>query len=35
VMNRQEHHFPLIYEDTRTPLQLLCNEQSWSCLFAL
>ncbi|KAG5381048.1 hypothetical protein IGI04_028890 [Brassica rapa subsp. trilocularis] len=28
VMNRQEHHFPLIYEDTRTPLQLLCNEQS-------
>ncbi|XP_010416468.1 PREDICTED: uncharacterized protein LOC104702318 isoform X2 [Camelina sativa] len=27
VMNRQEHHFPLIYEDTRTPLQLLCNEQ--------
>lgn len=29
AMNRQEHHFPLIYEDTRTPLQLLCNEQSW------
>ncbi|XP_056847000.1 uncharacterized protein LOC108834832 isoform X2 [Raphanus sativus] len=28
VMNRQEHHFPLIYEDTRTPLQLLCYEQS-------
>ncbi|XP_020891403.1 uncharacterized protein LOC9325103 isoform X2 [Arabidopsis lyrata subsp. lyrata] len=28
VMNRQEHHFPLIYEDTRIPLQLLCNEQS-------
>ncbi|XP_013621243.1 PREDICTED: uncharacterized protein LOC106327602 [Brassica oleracea var. oleracea] len=28
VMNRQEHHFPLIYEDTRTPLQLLCNEQT-------
>ncbi|KAJ0231606.1 hypothetical protein HA466_0297320 [Hirschfeldia incana] len=28
VMNRQEHRFPLIYEDTRTPLQLLCNEQS-------
>lgn len=31
VMNRQEHHFPLIYEDTRTPLQLLCNEQTWRC----
>ncbi|VVA95388.1 unnamed protein product [Arabis nemorensis] len=28
VLNRQEHHFPLIYEDTRTPLQLLCNEHS-------
>lgn len=28
VMNRQEHHFPLVYEDTRTSLQLLCNEKS-------
>ncbi|KAL0801935.1 hypothetical protein Bca101_057111 [Brassica carinata] len=27
VMNRREHHLPLIYEDTRTPLQLLCSEQ--------
>ncbi|CAH2067457.1 unnamed protein product [Thlaspi arvense] len=28
VLNRQENHFPLVYEDTRTSLQLLCNEQS-------
>ncbi|XP_023643460.1 uncharacterized protein LOC17894047 isoform X2 [Capsella rubella] len=28
MMNRQEHHMPHIYEDTRTQLQLLCNEQS-------
>ncbi|CAA7042599.1 unnamed protein product [Microthlaspi erraticum] len=28
VMNRQEHHFPLVYEDTRTSMQLLCNEKS-------